>query len=140
MLRVLEIEPESGVFAPQSVDITQVYAGDAPASGDDASPVLLLGDSYTNIYRRPEMDWGEGAGLGEQLMLRLGVGVQVIAVNGGGATTVRESLARKPAALARKQVVVWACTARDLFDETIAWERVPLPARTAPGSETSGTR
>ena len=29
-------------------------------------------------------------------MFRLGVGVQVIAINGGGATAVRESLARKP--------------------------------------------
>ncbi|MFO0889466.1 MAG: hypothetical protein U0790_10050 [Isosphaeraceae bacterium] len=130
MLRVLEIEPSRGVFSPQSVEIVQVLAGEKLASGDDASPVLLLGDSFTNIYRRREMDWGEGAGLGEQLMLRLGMGVQVIAINGGGATAVRESLARKPAALDRKRVVVWACTARDLFDESIAWERVPLPART----------
>jgi hypothetical protein len=75
------------------------------------------------------MDWGEGAGLGEQLMLRLGVGVQVVAINGGGATSVRESLARKPAVLGRKRLVVWACTSRDLFDASIAWERVALPAR-----------
>jgi len=63
-------------------------------------------------------------------MSRLGVGVQVIAINGGGATAVRESLARKPSPLGRKQVVVWCCTARDLFDESITWERVPLPVPT----------
>lgn len=126
MLRVLEIDPSSGLFSPQSVEIAQVHHGDKLASGDDASPVLLLGDSFTNIYRRREMDWGEGAGLGEQIMRRLGVGVQVIAINGGGATAVRETLARKPGALEHKQVVVWACTARDFYDRAIAWERVPL--------------
>ena len=129
MLRILEVEPSGGLFRPQTVEILQVLAGDSLASGDDSSPVLLLGDSFTNIYRRPEMDWGEGAGLGEQLLLRLGVGVQVVAINGGGATAVRESLARKPAVLGRKRLVVWACTSRDLFDDSIAWERVPLPAR-----------
>ena len=97
--------------------------------GDDSSPVLLLGDSFTNIYRRKEMEWGAGAGLGEQLMLRLNVGVQVIAINGGGATAVRETLAQKPAALTHKKVVVWACSARDLYDESIAWDHVPLAER-----------
>ena len=91
-----------------------------------SSPVLLLGDSFTNIYRRKEMEWGDGAGLGEQLMLRLKIGVQVIAINGGGATAVRESLAQKPALLGHKQVVVWACSARDLYDEAIAWDRVAV--------------
>jgi hypothetical protein len=60
-------------------------------------------------------------------MLRLGAGVQVLAVNGGGATAVRETLAQRPGTLSRKKVVVWACSARDLFDESITWERVPLP-------------
>ena len=59
-------------------------------------------------------------------MLRLGVGVQVIAINGGGATAVRESLAQKPAALDHKKVVVWACSARDLYDESISWDLVPI--------------
>jgi hypothetical protein len=129
MLQILEIDPSRGVFTPQAVDIVQILSGDKLASGDDTSPVLLLGDSFTNIYRRPEMDWGEGAGLGEQLMFRLRIAVQVIASNGGGATAARESLARRPTALVRKQVVVWSCTARDLFDQSIAWECVPISAR-----------
>lgn len=128
LLRILEIEPSSGLFAPETVEIVQVLKGEELASGDDSSPVLLLGDSFTNIYRRKEMEWGTGAGLGEQLMLRLNVGVQVIAINGGGATAVRETLAQKPAALSHKKVVVWACSARDLYDESIAWDRIPLDA------------
>ena len=85
-----------------------------------------MGDSFSNIYRRKEMEWGEGAGLGEQLMLRLGVGVQIIAINGGGATAVREALAQRPAALSRKKVVVWACSARDLYDQAISWDYVSI--------------
>jgi len=127
LLRILELQPSSGLFKPETVEIIQVLEGDALARGDDSSPVLLLGDSFANIYRRKEMEWGDGAGLGEQLMLRLGVGAQVIAINGGGATAVRETLAQKPAGLRHKKVVVWACSARDLYDESITWERVPIP-------------
>ena len=94
LLRILEVPSNSGLFAPQTVEITQLLPGSALSRGDDASSVLLLGDSFTNIYHRQEMEWGDGAGLGEQLMLRLGTGVQVIAINGGGATAVRESLAQ----------------------------------------------
>ena len=126
LLRILEIPPASGLFAPQTVEIVQVLRDGELASGDDSSPVLLLGDSFTNIYRRKEMEWGNGAGLGEQLMVRLGHGVQVLAINGGGATAVRERLAHRLAALRHKKVVVWACSARDLYDEAIAWDQVSL--------------
>lgn len=128
LLRLVEVQHAGELFQPQAVEIVQVLDRGAPAQGDDTAPVLLLGDSFTNIYRRKEMEWGEGAGLGEQMMLRLGVGVQVIAINGGGATAVRESLAQKPAMLRDKRVVVWACSARDLVDGTVSWEPVPLPA------------
>ena len=126
LLRILEIQPSSGLFSPQTVEIDQVLENGELARGDDSSPVLLLGDSFTNIYHRKEMEWGDGAGLGEQLALRLGAGVQVIAINGGGATAVRETLAQKPTALSHKKVVVWACSARDLYDEAIAWDQVSL--------------
>jgi len=126
LLRILEIPSSSGLFAPQTVEIVQVIKGGKLAVGDDASPVLLLGDSFTNIYRRKEMEWGDGAGLGEQLMMRLNVAVQVIAINGGGATAVRETLAQRPAALGRKKIVVWACSARDLYDGAIAWDQVAI--------------
>jgi alginate O-acetyltransferase complex protein AlgJ len=128
LLRVLELAPESGLFTPQTVEIIQVLEGRALARGDERAPVLLLGDSFANIYRRREMEWGDGAGLGEQLMLRLGAGVEVIAINGGGATAVRERLAQSPAALRHKKVVIWACSARDLYDESITWEHVSIPA------------
>jgi alginate O-acetyltransferase complex protein AlgJ len=122
LLRMMDLWPGASPFKPETVEPTQVTA---PA-GDDA-PVLLLGDSFTNIYSRKELEWGEGAGLAEQLALLLGRPVQALALNGGGATAVRQLLSRKPALLARKRVVLWACSARDLFDESVAWELVPLP-------------
>ena len=122
LLRMIEVLPGSGLFPPQTVQIQEVIGdGSAPA------PVLLLGDSFTNIYSRKELEWGERAGLGEQIMLRSGVPVEILAQNGGGATGVRELLSRRPDLLRNKQVVVWACTARDLFDEGVSWEPVPLP-------------
>jgi hypothetical protein len=128
LLRILEIQSSSGLFPSQTVEIVQVFDGGQPAQGDESSPILLLGDSFTNIYRRKEMEWGDGAGLGEQLMLRLGEPVQVLAINGGGATAVREAVAQKPAALAHKKIVVWACSARDLYDPSVSWERVQVSA------------
>jgi alginate O-acetyltransferase complex protein AlgJ len=124
LLRMIELLPGSGLFPPQTVEIQELVG---PGSGE--APVLLLGDSFTNIYSRKELEWGERAGLGEQLMLLLGVRVDILALNGGGATEVRELLSRKPALLRTKQVVVWACTARDLSDESISWEPVTLPEK-----------
>lgn len=127
LLRILDVPAAGGLFVPQTVEITQLLKNPVMAHEDDTSPVLLLGDSFTNIYHRKEMEWGDSAGLGEQLMLRLGDRVQVMAINGGGATAVRESLAQRPRALRQKRVVVWACSARDLYDESVAWECVALP-------------
>jgi len=122
LLRMIDVLPGSGLFPPQTVEIRELVS---PGSGE--APVLLLGDSFTNIYSRKELGWGERAGLGEQLMRLTGVRVDILALNGGGATAVRELLSRKPALLRNKQVVVWACSARDLFDEGVGWEPVPLP-------------
>lgn len=123
LLRMIELLPESRLRELQTVTIRQI----AERGGDDA-PVLLLGDSFTNIYSRRELEWGERAGLGEQLMLDLGLPVQVLALNGGGATAVRELLGRKPSALQAKKVVIWACSCRDFFDTAVSWDSVALPA------------
>ena len=89
------------------------------AKSDPQSPIVLLGDSFVNIYDDPSLGFGEvplSAGFAQHLMAASGRPVQVIAKNGGGATTVREQLAKLPDDLVRqKQVVVWVLAARDLF-------------------------
>lgn len=126
LLRSLEVRPWAGLVPSQEVVIERILQGGEPVRGGDDAPVLLLGDSFSNVYSRKELEWGEGAGLGEQLMARLGAKVQVIVIDGGGATAVRETVAARPSALRRKKAVVWACSARDLYDEDVSWEIVPL--------------
>jgi hypothetical protein len=127
LVRMLETEPKGNPFPKENVEIALVFENDHLVKGGDEAPVLVLGDSFCNVFSRPDLGWGEGAGLGEQLMKALGVHVQVIAQNGGGATGARETLAQKPQALRQKKIVVWTFSSRDLFDEAIRWECVPLP-------------
>lgn len=80
--------------------------------------VLLLGDSFTNIYSLDALGWGESAGLAEQLSFHLQRPVDRIAQNDSGAYATRRTLSRHLAAgrdrLAGKKVVVWQFAAREL--------------------------
>ncbi len=111
-----------------AVGVTQVLGADGePVSiYDTASPVVLLGDSFTNIFSDEKMGWGAGAGFAQHLTRQLGMTVDTIAQNGQASTGVRKTLASRPGAVAamnNKKVVVWAIAARDLFlSETPARE------------------
>lgn len=115
-------------FIPQTVTVNRVVDADTgtPLEPDPDSPVTLLGDSFTNIYSLPEMGWGDHAGLGEQLALRLGLGVDIIALNDGGVNTARVSLARRHDPLAGKHVVVWQFAARDLAVSNGDWQFIDI--------------
>lgn len=80
--------------------------------------VLLLGDSFANIYSLAGMGWGEGAGLGEQLSFFLDQPVDVLLQNDSGAFATRELLFRELARgrdrLAGKKVVIWQFASREL--------------------------
>ncbi len=129
LLGMLGIAARPGRFALETAELTQTLVDGAPAiANDPEAPILLLGDSYTNIYSSRDLGWGEGAGLAQQLMRRLGQGVFAIAKNGGGASDVRQALANEPAPLEHAKVVVWEVSARDLYDEAVAWRIISLPA------------
>ena len=85
---------------------------------DPGAEVLLLGDSFTNVYSVPELGWGEGAGLAEQLAFALERPVDRIAVNAGGAWTARQRLVaelrRGSDRLAGKRLVVYEFAVREL--------------------------
>jgi len=100
-----------------------------PIEPDAQSPVVLLGDSFANIYSVAEMGWGDHAGLGEQLALRLGRPVDIIALNDGGVNVARANLARRSDALAGKRVVVWQFAARDLVVKNGEWQIIEIGAR-----------
>lgn len=80
--------------------------------------ILLLGDSFTNVFSETALGWGASAGLGEQLAFHLQQPVDKLAVNAGGALQVRQVLSRALAAgddrLSGKKVVIYQFAAREL--------------------------
>jgi alginate O-acetyltransferase complex protein AlgJ len=90
--------------------------------------VLLLGDSFANIYSLAALGWGEAAGLAEHLSMRLGRPVDALLRNSDGAFATRQILQRELASgrdrLRGKRLVVWEFAARELaFGD---WRLLPL--------------
>ncbi|HEO70645.1 MAG TPA: hypothetical protein ENN80_05230, partial [Candidatus Hydrogenedentes bacterium] len=80
--------------------------------------ILVLGDSFANIYSLGAMGWGEGAGLAAQLSAALDRPIDAIVVNDSGAHATRQQLARELAGgrnrLADKKLVIWEFAMREL--------------------------
>ncbi|HEV8397600.1 MAG TPA: hypothetical protein VGQ37_25120 [Vicinamibacterales bacterium] len=133
LVDMLRLPPAQRLFPAQSVEIVRVVsaAGARWTPRADAD-VLLVGDSFTNIYSDPAMGWGESAGFAEHLSLALGRPLDVLAENGGAAAAVRLSLARADnrARLAGKRLVVYQFAMRDLMGQH--WPVVRLPLMAAP--------
>jgi hypothetical protein len=117
---MLKLPDEQTIFAPQRVTIHQIVQDPtgSPWEPDANGEVLLLGDSFTNVFSMETMGWGTAAGLGAQLARALGRGVDVIAQNDSGAFATREALSSALKAgedrLAGKKAVVWEFASREL--------------------------
>ena len=120
------VEPPPGVIFP-----------------DRNSPLVLLGDSFVNIFddaglgfQRPDESANSRAGLAWNFGKELGMAPDVYAVNGDGATGVRRWLAQRGESVVRsKKLVIWVIAERDLFlSRTVAkanqvtWEQVSIAA------------
>ncbi len=85
---------------------------------DSNSEVLLLGDSFVNIYSLAAMKWGEHGGFAEALGYLLNSPVDCISRNDAGAFATRSLLAnelkRGRDRLAGKKVVVYEFAMREL--------------------------
>jgi len=127
---MLQLPPDQRLFPPQSVTLQRVVDSRTGAAWgpNDAADVLLLGDSFSNIYCAADMGWGDAAGFPAQLARFLERDVDVIARNGSGATSTRRELARRATGLGSKRLVVWEFAMRDLVSAN--WEPVAIPART----------
>jgi hypothetical protein len=116
---MLKLRHSQGVFGEEVITIRQVtdVAGQ-PWQPDPSAEVLVLGDSFANIYSLEMMNWGRAAGLAEQLSFALNRPVDTILRNDDGAYATREMLSRELAQgedrLAGKKVVVWQFAAREL--------------------------
>lgn len=129
-VRMLDLPEGSSLRREQEVVIHPVKGAVGQAWVPDTSgEVLLLGDSYTNIYSEKDLGWGESAGLAEQLSRFLGKSVDRLSRNDAGAAEARRMIvsaaARDPAWLQGKKVVVWQLAARELVTgdwTAVAWE------------------
>ncbi len=116
---MLKLRQNQDVFGEEVVTIRPVtdVAGQ-PWRPDSAAEVLVLGDSFANIYSLEMMNWGSAAGLAEQLSVVLNRPVDTLLRNDDGAYATREILGRELAQgedrLAGKKVVVWQFAAREL--------------------------
>jgi hypothetical protein len=126
---MLDIPKSYGFYEPISIKIEKVI--DSKTGGtcksNANSPIVLLGDSFTNIFSKSEMGWGEHAGFAEHLALNLGMPIDVIAINDGGATGSREQLARRANALVGKKLVIWQFPTRDLTNPESQWKIINIP-------------
>jgi alginate O-acetyltransferase complex protein AlgJ len=146
---LLNLPAGQGLYPPEEVTIQQVQqAGGVPWRPTRGAEVLLLGDSFSNVYSDAEafrseragdeLGWGEAAGFAEQLSFALGRPVDRIARNAGGAHAARSDLAREVAReaeagrdrLAGVRVVVWQFAVRELAQGD--WKEIPLARAPAP--------
>ena len=137
--RLLGLGPGRWLFPPETVRIRRV----APVAGtrwhpDPNAAILLLGDSFTNVYSLETMGWGESAGLAEQLSFEMGRPVDRLSQNDAGARASRELLAtelrRGRDRLDGKRVVVFQFANRELaFGD---WPVVDLTPSSRPNLST----
>ncbi len=150
---MLRLRRDHCMFNEETVTIRPVTnAIGEPWRPDPAAEVLVLGDSFANIYSLEMMNWGCAAGLAEQLSFALNRPVDTILRNDDGAYATREILSRQLAQgedrLAGKKVVVWQFAARELsvgdwklLDMTLTQSRNPAdtPPPASPELSVSGT-
>ena len=105
-----------------------VQVADYDVRFDCGSDILLLGDSFANIYSSPALNWGEHGGLAETLGAIRGTPVDAIIRNDAGAFAPRLLLAnelkRGRDRLAGKKVVIWEFAIRELANGD--WKMIEL--------------
>jgi hypothetical protein len=137
---MLDLPAGQTLFPPERVVLRFVVdaAGD-PWAPDREADVLLLGDSFTNIYSLASMGWGESAGLAEHLSEALQRPLDRIVQNDQGAVATRAMLQRELQSgtdrLAGKRVVIWQFAAREFSSGD--WRPTPLPSGWRPRRSTT---
>jgi|ETNmetMinimDraft_26_1059896.scaffolds.fasta_scaffold01150_5 alginate O-acetyltransferase complex protein AlgJ len=127
---MLKLPESQALYSRQEVTIQQVQ----DVHGKDWAPdpkaeVLLLGDSFSNIYSLEAMGWGKSAGFAEQLSYHLRRPLDRIVINAGGAYTTRQQLRnellRGQDRLSNKKLVIYQFAMREL--SLGDWKLLKLP-------------
>ena len=125
--RMLDLPEHSTLFPAEVVWLARVVLPDgSPWRSSPDADVLVLGDSFSNIYALESMGWGTSAGFIEHLSRSLGRPVDRLVQNDEAAFATRAMLQRQPDRLTGKRVVVYQFAARELaFGD---WQVIPMPA------------
>lgn len=95
-----------------------------------ASEILFLGDSFSNIYSLAGMGWGDSAGFVEHLSAALARPIDKIVINAGGADATRQALVQEISRgndrLAGKRVLVYQFATRERFSGD--WKLLSIPS------------
>jgi len=116
--RMLRLPSSQNLYRPETITIHEVSLGNAPWRPSSDADILLLGDSFSNIFSLEALGWGESAGFAEHLSRALSRPLDCILRNSDAAFATREILSRDLARghdrLAGKKLVVWEFAAREL--------------------------
>lgn len=127
---MLDLPPGHHLNGPESIIIRRVLGPDgAPWQPSRSADVLVLGDSFSNIYSLGSMGWGDVAGFVEHLGRVLQRSVDRIVQNDDGAYSTRARLRQEIASgvdrLRGKRVVVLQFSSRELAAGD--WKLIELP-------------
>lgn len=112
---MLDLPGDQSIYPAETVAVRRVVDGSgAPWRPSPDADVLLLGDSFSNIYSLGSMGWGTSAGLAEHLSYALQRPLDRIVQNDEGAYATRGMLHRTPQRLDGKRVVIYQFAEREL--------------------------
>jgi hypothetical protein len=128
-IQMLDLPATQTRYPAEEVEVHRVLTADGtpwqPMRGAD---VLVLGDSFSNIYSLDSMGWGEAAGFVEHLGAVLQRPVDRLVQNDEGAFATRAMLQRvaasDPARLERTRLVIYQFASRELASGD--WRVLPL--------------
>jgi hypothetical protein len=117
--RMLKLPNAQTVRYVEEITTHQVTTGNALWHASKNSDVLLLGDSFSNIFSQAALGWGESSGFAEQLSRALsGRPIDCILRNSDGAFATREILGHELGMgrdrLEGKKLIVWQFATREL--------------------------
>lgn len=101
------------------------------AASDPTAPVLLVGDSHTQVFQDGGAFLATRAGLHSQLVHELGVPVWRLSQSGGGAkagVSLVLALKKDADALAKVKLVIWCFAIRETSETSEGWPQVTLPS------------
>jgi alginate O-acetyltransferase complex protein AlgJ len=122
----LNLPDNQALFKPQEVTINRVVDAEAgtPLSSNADADVLVIGDSFSNIFHGKEKGWGEAAGFPEQIARFLDRDVEIMVRDGSAATDLRHELAERSQPLQGKRLIVWQVAMHELVVSN--WQIIPI--------------